>query len=226
MAITASALLSLIKNKSSFIFATHMHELLNLQSMKTITTDKMKLCHLSISYDELTKSILYDRKLRNGSGASVYGLMVARSLDLPKDFLDQADEILLEITGTNKNIVEMVPSKYNNKVYVDSCVKCNRNKSQIELHTHHLIEQKHAGKNGIVDKIIKGDDGTDIDVGIIHKNAKDNLIILCRDCHVSLHSNKQELETISTGNGKIIRVRPNTPTTNGVPPLAIQQASA
>lgn len=226
MAITASALLSLIKNKSSFIFATHMHELLNLQSMRTTPSDKMRLCHLSISNDEISKSIIYDRKLRDGAGASVYGLMVAKSLDLPKDFLDQADEILLEITGQNRNIVEMVPSKYNNKVYVDSCVKCNRNKSQIELHTHHIIEQKHAGKNGIVDKIIKGDDGHDIDIGIIHKNAKDNLIVLCRDCHISLHSNKQELETVSTSNGKLIRVRPNTPSNNETLQLTMQQASA
>jgi DNA mismatch repair protein MutS len=76
-----------------------MHELLDLPSMKAITHDKMRLCHLSISYDETTKILIYDRKLREGSGASIYGLMVARSLDLPEEFIDQANEILLEITG-------------------------------------------------------------------------------------------------------------------------------
>lgn len=221
MAITASALLSLIKNKSSFIFATHMHELLNLESMRNITRDKMRLCHLSISYDEPSKTLIYDRKLQDGAGASIYGLMVAKSLDLPGEFLDKAHEILLEITGENKNIVEMNQSRYNAKVYVDSCAMCNRNKSQIELHTHHILERHTADDKGLVTKTTITKDGKEINVGTMHKNAKDNLIVLCRDCHRNLHSNEIELESLTTAGAKIVRVKPNTAPPDNKAVLAI-----
>lgn len=211
MALTGSAILSLIKNKSTFMFATHMHELLNLESIRNITNDKMRVCHLSILYDELAKTLIYDRKLQEGAGESIYGLMVAKSLELPKDFIDQAHEILLEITGENKNIVAPNKSRYNSKVYVDSCAICNRNKTQVSLHTHHIVEQNTANEKGFVSKSIAADGGTDISKGLMHKNVKDNLIVLCEECHISLHSNKQELETLSTGNGKIIRIKPDTP---------------
>lgn len=90
------------------------------------------------------------------------------------------------------------------------------------------MEQKHANSKGIVENLIKADDGSYIDIGIMHKNAKDNLIILCRDCHTSLHAKKQELETLSTPNGKIIRVRPNIPNMNNTLSLQlnVQEASA
>jgi hypothetical protein len=54
---------------------------------------------------------------------------------------------------------------------------------------------------------IDTNDGNFEEIGIIHKN----LIILCQDCHINLHKNKEELETLSTGNGKIIRIRPTIP---------------
>jgi predicted HNH restriction endonuclease len=37
----------------------------------------------------------------------------------------------------------------------------------------------------------------------MHKNAKDNLAVLCRECHVRLHRENKELEVISTTMGKI-----------------------
>jgi DNA mismatch repair protein MutS len=202
MAITASTILSLIEMNASFIFATHMHELLNLECMKTISDDKLRWCHLSISYDEVSKILIYDRKLRDGSGASVYGLMVARSLDLPKEFLDRANSILLEITGNNKEFVDTTQSRYNPKLYVDVCAKCGRSRNQIELHTHHIQEQSRADERGLIENM--------------DKNAKDNLIVLCRDCHTMLHRKGEELQTLSTSEGKIIRMKPNVPLTLSV----------
>jgi DNA mismatch repair protein MutS len=209
MAITSSTLLHLIERKSSFLFATHMHELLKLSFIRNIPEDVLKICHLSVKYDEEIDSLIYDRKLNDGSGSSLYGLMVAKSLGLPKEFIDRANEMLLEITGQNKNIVEPKRSRYNGKVYVDSCSLCNKTKAETELQTHHIIEQSKAIDN-IVQKIeiISGDN---VSVGKMHKNSKDNLIVLCRDCHTNLHSQGMELETLTVPHGKIIRMRPDVP---------------
>lgn len=212
MAIASSAILSLINKRTSFIFATHMHDILKLSYIRNLQQESLKICHLAINYNEATKDLTYNRKMLAGSGPSNYGLMVAKSLGLPNDFMDVANEILLEITGENKELVDITRSRYNKKLYVDSCARCNKNRNQTELHNHHIIERKHANEKGIITGIIKGDDGINVDIGIIQKNAKDNLIVLCRDCHTSLHQKKQELETLSVGNGTIIRVRPEVPT--------------
>jgi hypothetical protein len=54
----------------------------------------------------------------------------------------------------------MNKTRYNPKVYVDNYPICNHNKSQIKLHIHHIIEQRHADIKGLVDKVIKADDGS------------------------------------------------------------------
>jgi len=211
MAITASAILFLIKSRASFIFAMHMHELLNLQSIKALTPDKLQIGHLSISYDEASKTLIYDRKLQAGAGASIYGLMVARSLELPAEFIDQAYAILHEIVGDTSQLLDTTHSRYNSELYVHDCAIGHRTKAQVELHNHHIIEQKHADDKQQVKKVIKAEDGTFIDIGSMHKNAKDNIIVLCKDCHTTLHKQKCELETVSVANGTVIRVRPDQP---------------
>lgn len=210
MAITASAILCLIKSKASFIFATHMHELLDLSPIKCLPQDILQICHLSISFDEASKTLIYDRKLQNGPGSSVYGVMVARALELPKEFIDQADVILLEITGRNNQLLETKTSKYNNELYVDECALCHRTSKQVTLHTHHIIEQKYADNKSQVKKMIQFSDGKFIDVGTMHKNSKANVIVLCEECHTTLHKDNIELETVSSANGTIVRLRTNT----------------
>jgi DNA mismatch repair protein MutS len=211
IAITVSTLMTLINKNSTFIFATHMHEILNINSLKQIDKKHLRLCHLSISYDENTKMLTYDRKIKPGSGSTIYGILVAKYLDLPQEFIDHSYTVLSELTKENKNIIEPVTSRYNKNIYVDSCAICNRSKSQIQLHSHHLIEQKHSDNKGIIKGIIKDDTGDFVDVGILHKNCKDNIIVLCSECHINLHSNKQELETLYVPNGKIIRFKQSQP---------------
>ena len=49
--------------------------------------------HMSISYDEETNALVYDRILKDGSGESIYGLEVCKSLKMPTDFLRDAEVI-------------------------------------------------------------------------------------------------------------------------------------
>lgn len=171
-AITVSTILSLLKNKSSFIFATHMHHLTNMKQIKE--PNNLRICHLSVLYDDTKtdkyeQKLIYDRKLKEGAGSSIYGIMVARSLNLPIDFLNKAQEVLQDMNN-RKEILNINKSRYNSKLYIDCCVICGSNK---QLHTHHIIEQKNADEKGYIDNM--------------DKNKKDNLIILCEECHINIH---------------------------------------
>ena len=67
----------------------------------------LKIKHLSVKYNETNKSLIFDRELKEGSGDSIYGLEVCRSLDLEPAFIKLATTIRQEILGTNillKNI--------------------------------------------------------------------------------------------------------------------------
>ena len=70
---------------SSFIFATHLHKLNEITLLKEL--DNLHMYHLKIKYDELTEKLIYDRKLEKGIGNEEYGLEVAKSLCLTKEFL-------------------------------------------------------------------------------------------------------------------------------------------
>ncbi len=113
ISIVTSGILHLINKKSSFIFATHLHEISEMDRINKIKT--LNIYHLSVKYKEEDNSIIFDRKLKEGSGESIYGLEVCRSLDLDKDFLNTANQIRQEILGTDI-LVRNKKSKYNSKL--------------------------------------------------------------------------------------------------------------
>ncbi len=184
-ALTASAILELLDKKTTFIFATHMHNLVNLPFIKE--SKNLRIAHLSVSFDETTKQLIFDRKLKDGSGSSQYGILVAQYLELPVSFINKAYEVLKYITNEPKVVVNSKQSKYNSKTYVDKCTICGTHE---DLHTHHIQEQKLASKN----KMIKH----------MHKNNQDNLVTLCQSCHIDIHSKNKELDILSTTTGKVI----------------------
>lgn len=194
--ITVSAILYLLERKSSFIFATHMHHLVNIPHIAQIEPYKLDICHLSVMYDEATDILVYNRKLQPGPGSSIYGLMVARALGLPLEFINKAHEVIQYINGANQELVPTNTSRYNNKVYIDACVMCGKTRAETELNTHHIQEQHMADARNLI--------------GNMHKNVKDNLTILCRSCHTNLHREKKELEILDTSKGKIICLKPDS----------------
>jgi DNA mismatch repair protein MutS len=72
-----SGLDKLHKTNSSFIFATHLHEIVNYSEIE----DMNKLCmkHLTVMYNKEKDELVYDRKLKEGSGESMYGLELCKS---------------------------------------------------------------------------------------------------------------------------------------------------
>lgn len=185
--LVVSTIMKLISSGCTFLSATHLHELLKCSKIKNLSDDKLKICHLSTTYDEQNKLLIFDRKLQDGPGLATYGIMVAKFLELPDDFIDIANEVLLEITGKHNDLISTKKSRYNSQIYMDSCVMCGTTEN---LHTHHLLEQHMADEKGMI--------------GNIHKNIKDNLTVLCVKCHTQLHQSNSDLKRIDTNMGKLM----------------------
>jgi DNA mismatch repair protein MutS len=195
--IITSAILSLIKAGATFIFATHVHDVVELPHIKELKSSQLKIAHLTVHKDPTTNHLIYERILKEGSGPSTYGILVAESLELPQDFIDKAYEVVQFVSGNSTEIINHKMSRYNSDVYIHNCALCGRTSDQTILHTHHILEQHMADPQG---HIVTSNE-------IIHKNKRDNLIVLCQECHTKLHNSKHTLETVTVTNGKIVRIK-------------------
>ncbi|MCK5110456.1 MAG: DNA mismatch repair protein [Arcobacteraceae bacterium] len=173
VSIVASAILKLSSLKSIFIFATHLHQLPQLEEIEQL---KNIIClHLSVMYEDKEDKLIFDRKLKYGSGSSVYGLEFAKSLHIDKEFLDTANAIRKRITddyNTIERLSQKKSSKYNKDLYVTSCAICGAKVDDI----HHIQEQHKADDKGFI--------------GHINTNHKFNLIPLCKKHHKMVHDGK------------------------------------
>ena len=52
--------------------------------------ENLSIKHMSVKYDASRDILVYDRKLKDGAGTSMYGLEVCKSLHLPDTFLENA----------------------------------------------------------------------------------------------------------------------------------------
>ena len=172
--------------RSSFIFATHLHEIIDYDEIRSLETVKLK--HMSVIYDKEQDKLVYDRKLKDGPGNSMYGLEVCKSLNLPQDFLDAAYEIRMKYHPEGASLLSLKTSRYNSKKIVGMCEKCHKN---VGKEIHHLQYQKDADDNGI---IINCD-------GILHKNTLANLMTLCEACHDEIHKKNTKLKKVKTTKG-------------------------
>ena len=192
-AITIAIVKSLLRSNSTFMLSTHMHSAVKFPQLLEIGETLVHICHLTVERDIKNNTLIYDRRLKTGSGSSVYGLTVLESLGFPDDFLKEAYEILSYIEDNTGNIIETKTSKHNSKVYISECAVCGKNNIVTELNTHHIIEQNKADVRGLI--------------GHFHKNIKDNLIILCKECHQQLHLDGLELEAIQSLEGTMVRLK-------------------
>ena len=156
---------TLAKSNTSFITATHLHKIANMESVKNISLVKCK--HLKITYDENNDMLIYDRNLLDGQGDTFYGLQVAKYLMKDKHFNERTNEILKEYDN-----ITIKQSRYNKDLYIEKCYICN---STQQLETHHIIWQKEFNNNSKI---------------FLHKNDKSNLVVLCQCCHDKVDRNE------------------------------------
>lgn len=165
-ALIASGIQWLTKRKAKFIFATHLHDLPKLIDLKSV-----EVWHLHVEYDPASKKLIYDRSLRPGSGSTLYGLEVARAMDLPFEFIEQALEYRHKILGSVKES-DATSSSWNREIVRKECENC---KKPMGLEVHHLNHRASAMNNRL-------EDGT-------HMNDKRNLVTICQACHDAVHAN-------------------------------------
>ena len=185
ISIVSSGIMSLCERNASFIFATHLHEVAQLESVKRI--ENLGIYHISVHYDEKDKILIYDRLLKEGSGETMYGLEVCKSLDMPAEFLHVANKIRQEYLQLSKTVVDMKQSRYSSQVFVDTCSICKNKAEEV----HHIQEQMLADQHGFI--------------GNIHKNDKHNLIAICEKCHDEIHRGSIKVEGFKqTSMGKML----------------------
>jgi DNA mismatch repair protein MutS len=154
--LVASTLEYLDTKGAHFMFATHLHDLLQVKGF--LPRRGISVWHLSVICTPEGK-LIYDRRLKPGSGSATYGLEVARAMGLPFSLMERAIEIRkgLDREGSVKSV-------YNPNVFREQCVKCG-SKHVDTLHVHHIEEQAEGGSNHVR-----------------------NTAVLCENCHIEHHS--------------------------------------
>ena len=158
---------------ASHIFATHLHDIVGCSELECLPNIHCK--HMTVSYDNELGDIVYDRKIKDGSGPSCYGLEVCKSLHLDDTFIQRAFQIRKQHFPNTKGLLSSVLSSYNSKKIKGKCEKCGEMGEDI----HHLAEQHLADKSGFI--------------GHFPKNHLANLLTLCKTCHNDIHSNNSNL---------------------------------
>jgi DNA mismatch repair protein MutS len=169
MSIVAAGILELSQRHTSFLFATHLHDITSINAIQNVKN--LQVYHLNVFYDERTNVLVYDRKLKKGQGETLYGLEVCKSLDLPQSFLKKADEIRRELLDMDDDLLNNKRTKYNvRKFKTGLCEVCCKQKVQ---DIHHIVEQQKADDKQFIDHR--------------HKNHGSNLVGLCKTCHDKIH---------------------------------------
>ena len=189
--IVSSIIKILSEKKTSFVFATHIFKLTEINLIKTLKNINFK--HLKVNFD---KELVFDRTLTDGLPENKqYGSIVAEKIiqdDIFQTIMNNNSNFSDNINIEQQEIVNKETSNYNNKLILDKCHVCNyrpENKSDIPLETHHINMQCEADSNGFH--------------GIHHKNELHNLVSLCKKCHQNVHKDIIIIDKyISTDSGK------------------------
>lgn len=163
-ALVASTLEYLDTQRSHFIFATHLHDLMNVRGF--LPRAGISVWHLRVQ--RVGGKLIYDRTLQPGSGSPTYGLEVAHAMGIPLAILDRAHSIRRSLSG-EVAITDAPKSTWNSNIVRHVCEVC-KCKIVNELEVHH-IQQRSAG----------GD------------NQLRNLIVLCERCHDLHHAGNLDI---------------------------------
>ena len=189
ISIFVAGLQHLYRAGASFIFATHLHEIAAYSEIREMAP-RLRLAHMRVFYDKSRDTLVYDRKLQDGAGESMYGLEVCKSLHLPDDFLENANMIRVKYRGVSTKtptasiLDDATPSRYNAAKLRRLCELCEKARG---TEVHHLQHQESADADNFI--------------GHIHKNHPANLASVCEDCHREIHTMGVEHVKVKTGKG-------------------------
>jgi DNA mismatch repair protein MutS len=174
LAIVTAAILQLYKKNATFMFATHLHDLCDIEAIKKL--DRLGIFNLSVKYDADSKKLIYDRILKSGQGDTLYGLEVCKSLNLGEEFLDIANTVRQELLNIPKSVYSQKTSRYNSKFFIDTCSICKKEATEV----HHIQQQALADDKGFINHM--------------HKNNLANLMAVCDTCHDKIHNDEIKID--------------------------------
>ena len=188
LSIFTTGLEFLHEKHSTFLFATHFHEVTHYEEV--LNLERVKFMHMEVEYNREKDILIYDRKLKNGSGNTMYGLEVCKSLNLPTEFLARAHDIRMKYNKSTQGILQQSGSHYNaKKLAGGNCEICSIERAS---DVHHLQHQVNANKNNNY-------------INSFHKNHPANLINICSKCHNKIHQQDQQHRLVKTSDGYILR---------------------
>lgn len=183
--IVASTALWMLNNDITFVCATHLHKLANIECLSQ--HNKLRIKHLKSEYKKELNKIVFSRKLEDGQGSSIYGIEIASHiLNFPK-VTTHAMKIRNELIGRSNSLVATKKSRYNAKVFVSECEHC---KSTKNVDVHHIKEQQDYKGKIIIDTTLM--------------NNKSNLMMLCKNCHNDIHHNRLTIDVHDSFGERII----------------------
>jgi DNA mismatch repair protein MutS len=168
VSIFASGLVSLAATGCTHLFATHFHEVVGVPCVQAL--EGLVCKHLEVRYDAEADTLVYDRKLADGSGDSIYGLEVCKSLKMPQSFIDRAYSVRQVLVPESGSVLGSKTSRYSSKKVRGACELCGA----AGAHVHHLVHQADADGERMVDHV--------------RVDAAANLINVCEACHDKFHA--------------------------------------
>ena len=170
---------------SSFIFATHLHEITKYPEITNL--EKLDMKHLTVEYNEATGKLVFDRIIKDGPGRSSYGLEFCKSINLPENFLDNAFTLRNKYNN-NFSSLNLKTSHFNNNKVIGICEICKKNNA---VDCHHLQYQCDSNENGYITN----------DFNSFNKNHEANLCAICKECHNEIHNEKKRFKRVKTSHG-------------------------
>nr|AFM97563.1 MutS-like protein [Ellisella sp. DFH11-8B] len=170
LAILAATIERLTAARTSFVLSTHLHQVCSLIDLP------VRYYHLSVIQRE-DLGIIYERKLKPGPGPSQYGIEVMGHIINDKEFYSSALKYRqlinwkspsLRPQSKSSSLAVFRPSKYNTKVFIDSCEICGAPAEAI----HHIKPKRLCEGHSF------------------NLNRRSNLVPVCSSCHLDIHRNK------------------------------------
>jgi len=181
LCIVGSAIELLHNKNASFLFATHFHQLTEREELANLS--RLSLQHMVVRYDEKQKTLIYDRKLKQGAGNKLYGLEVCKALSMPSEFLTLANKLRCRYGKKQDTILNADQSRYNSTKLKNDCEMCGKKATEI----HHMQPQRDADSQGFINHF--------------NKNHKANLMSICSECHLKFTQGNIKHRRIKTSDG-------------------------
>lgn len=197
-ALVASAIVGLSEFRTSFIFSSHLHEIPEIDEVAALKN--LRVFHMAAEYDANNDCLVHNHVLTPGIGPKDYGIMVAKYYVKNAKFLTRAETIKKRLMS--EPMTDDIPTKvshFNSDRVVKCCAICYHRplNLQRELECHHI----HFQHNCLSDGKIRAKP-------YLSKNKLYNLVILCRDCHVAVHSGEISISGyLDTSIGPILNYR-------------------